>query len=295
MADIKKYIHDKRSSLSDSSITTYASILKSLYRKVFDSDDYDLDKFAHQTEKVLHYLKEIPANRRKTILSALVIITDKQEYRSQMMQDVKAYNQEIHLQEKTETQKENWVSAEDIKKVFDELQKTATLLYKKSSLKPADLQQIQSFIILSLLSGLFIAPRRSKDFCDFKIKNIDKSKDNFLDKNTMNFNSYKTSKAYGLQKIEIPPVLKKILTKWQSVNPTEWLLFDTNMNPLTSVKLNQRLNKIFDGKHIAVNNLRHTYLTDKFGHTLEQKKAVDETMKEMGSSAGMLDTYVKKD
>lgn len=293
--DIKEYIHDKRSSLSDSSITTYASILKSLYRKVFDSDDYDLDKFAHQTEKVLHYLKEIPANRRKTILSALVIITDKQEYRSQMMQDVKAYNQEIHLQEKTETQKENWVSAEDIKKVFDELQKTATLLYKKSSLKPADLQQIQSFIILSLLSGLFIAPRRSKDFCDFKIKNIDKSKDNFLDKNTMNFNSYKTSKAYGLQKIEIPPVLKKILTKWQSVNPTEWLLFDTNMNPLTSVKLNQRLNKIFDGKHIAVNNLRHTYLTDKFGHTLEQKKAVDETMKEMGSSAGMLDTYVKKD
>lgn len=295
MADIKKYIHDKRSSLSDSSITTYASILKSLYRKVFDSDDYDLDKFAHQTEKVLHYLKDIPANRRKTILSALVIITDKQEYRSQMMADVKDYNQEIHKQEKTETQKENWVSSEDIKKVFDEAQKTANMLYKKATLKPADLQQIQSFIILALLSGLFIAPRRSKDFCDFKIKNINKTDDNFLDKNTMNFNSYKTAKAYGLQKIEIPPILKKILTKWQSVNPTEWLLFDTNMNKLTSVKLNQRLNKIFDGKHIAVNQMRHTYLTDKFGHTLEQKKAVDETMKEMGSSAGMLDTYVKKD
>jgi len=293
--DIKKYIHDKRSSLSASSITTYASILKSLYRKVFDSDDYDLDKFAHQTEKVLHYLKEIPANRRKTILSALVIITDKQEYRSQMMQDVKSYNQEIHLQEKTETQKDNWVSAEDIKKVFDECQKNANMLYKKSSLKPSDLQEIQNFIILSLLSGLFIAPRRSKDFCDFKLKNIDKAKDNFLDKNTMNFNSYKTAKAYGLQKIEIPPALKKILTKWTLNNPTEWLLFDTNMNKLSSVKLNQRLNKIFDGKHIAVNNLRHTYLTDKFGHTLEQKKAVDETMKEMGSSAGMLDTYVKKD
>lgn len=295
MADIKAYIKKKRESLSDSSITTYASILKSLYRKVFESDDYDLDKFAKHTEKVLHYLKDIPANRRKTILSALVIITDKQEYRSQMMTDVKDYNQEIHKQEKTETQKENWVSAEDIKKVFDESQKQATMLYKKATLKPADLQQIQSFIILALLSGLFIAPRRSKDFCDFKIKSIDKAKDNFLDKNTMNFNSYKTAKAYGLQKIEIPPILKKILTKWQSVNPTEWLLFDTNLNKLTSVKLNQRLNKIFDGKHIAVNNLRHTYLTDKFGHTLEQKAKVDETMKEMGSSAGMLDTYVKKD
>ena len=98
----------------------------------------------------------------------------------------------------------------------------------------------------------------------------------------MNFNSYKTAKTYGLQQVELPSILKKILTKWISVNPTEYLLFDANMNKLSSVKLNQRLNKIFDEKHISINALRHTYLTDKYGHTIEQKSEIDNTMKDMG-------------
>lgn len=294
MNSIKEYIHKKRASLSQSSITTYSSIIKNLYMKVFNDDKYDLDKF-DQTDKVLHFLKDIPPNRRKTILSALVIITDKKEYRDLMLDDVRSYNKDIHKQEKTETQENNWVSSDKIKEVFEEYKKNAELLYKKKTLKPADLQQIQSFIILCLLSGLLIPPRRSKDYCDFKIKSIDKTKDNFIDKNTMNFNSYKTAKTYGLQQVELPITLKKILTKWISVNPTEYLLFDANMNKLSSVKLNQRLNKIFDEKHISINALRHTYLTDKYGHTIEQKSEIDNTMKDMGSSSGMLETYVKKD
>ena len=83
--------------------------------------------------------------------------------------------------------------------------------------------------------------------------------------------------------------------KWAKINPTDYLLFDANMNKLSSVKLNQRLNRIFDGKKVGVNQLRHTYLTDKFGDTIKQKNDIDETMEDMGSSASMLNTYVKKD
>jgi len=71
------------------------------------------------------------------------------------------------------------------------------------------------------------------------------------------------------------------------------LLFDKNMSPLTNVKLNQRLNKIFDGKKVGVNGLRHSVLTDKFGDTIAKKKEVDKVMTDMGSSSAMLDTYVK--
>lgn len=291
---IKDYIHKKRATLSASSLTTYASIIKNLYLKVFNDDKYDLDKFA-QTEKVLHFLKDIPPNRRKTILSALVIITDKKEYRDLMLEDVRNYNKDIHKQEKTETQEENWVSSDKIKEVYDEYKKNAELLYKKKSLKPSDLQQIQSYIILSLLSGLLIPPRRSKDYCDFKIKSIDKNKDNFIDKNTMNFNSYKTAKTYGLQQVEVPITLKKILTKWISVNPTDYLLFDANLNKLSSVKLNQRLNKIFDEKHISINALRHTYLTDKYANHSKVDQELNDDMTAMGSSKNMADTYIKLD
>jgi len=293
MEVVKNYVKTKKPSLSASSITTYSSILKNLFKKVFGDIELDMEKF-NQSDKVLEYLKNVPPNKRKTILSSLVIITDKKAYRDLMLEDVREYNKEIHKQEKTEEQKESWVNTNQVKDILNELKTNTDLLYKKKNLTLGDLQEIQSFIIMCLLGGVFVPPRRSKDYVDFKIKNIDASKDNFLDKNKMVFNSYKTSKTYGQQILDIPIQLKNILTKWIKVNPTEYLLFDSNMNKLSSVKLNQRLNKIFGEKKVGVNQLRHTYLTDKYAHTIGQKDEIKETMGDMGSSAGMLDTYVKK-
>ena len=293
MVDLKEYIKEKRPTLSASSITTYNSILKNIYKKVFGDGDIDTKKF-DETDRILAHLKDLPANKRKTILSALVIITDDKKYRDLMLEDIKNYSHEIGKQEKSETQKDNWVEGADIKTLWENLKRNADLLYKKTHLTQGDLQQIQSFIILSVLGGIFVPPRRSLDWVSFKIKNINKTADNYLDKATLVFNTYKTAKCYGEQKVPIPPTLKNLLAKWIKKNPTDYLLFDTNMNPLSSVKLNQRLNKLFDGKKVGVNALRHTYLTDKYADTMEQKKKIDADMTAMGSSANMLTTYVKE-
>ena len=282
----------KKPNLSKSSITTYSSILKNLYNRVFGEGDIDMEKF-NQTDKVLDFLKNVPSNKRKTILSSLVIITDKKPYRDLMLDDVREYNKEIHKQEKTEEQKNSWIETSQVKQRIDSLRENAELIYKKKQLTITDLQEIQSYIIMCLLGGIYIAPRRSKDYVDFKIKNINKEKDNYLDKNKMFFNSYKTSKTYGQQVVDIPIQLKNILNKWIKINATDYLLFDSNLNKISSVKLNQRLNKIFSNK-ISVNQLRHTYLSDKFSHTIKEKDEIKETMQEMGSSANMLTTYVKK-
>jgi len=291
MDTIKNHIAEKRPALSKSSLTTYASILKNLYAKIWGEGITDLTKF-DDTDKVLDFLKAIPPNRRKTILSSLVIITDKKPYRELMMNDVREYNADIQKQEKTETQQESWVNTDEVRAIYDDLRKDADLLYKKKGLTPADLQHIQNFIIVALLGGVFVPPRRSKDFVDFKIKSVDSTKDNFLEKSKMVFNSYKTAKTYGRQEVEIPVQLKNILAKWIKHNPTDYLLFDVNMNPLSSVKLNQRLNKIFD-KKVGVNQLRHTFLTDKYKKTSEESKALSNDMTEMGSSKAMADTYIK--
>ena len=293
MNHIREYVKSKRPSLSESSITTYTSILKNLYDKVFKDSTYELKKF-DDCEKVIDCLSSLPPNKRKTILSSLVIITDKKPYRDLMSKDVNEYKQQIDKQLKTPAQKEAWVNTNQVQEIFNDLKKNATLLYKKKQLTSSDLQEIQSYVIIALLGGIFVNPRRSKDFVDFKIKNIDKKTDNFLEKDKMYFNSYKTAKTYGLQIIDITePELLKILKKWIKVNPTEWLLFDANMNQLSSVKLNQRLNKIFD-KKVGVNQLRHTFLTDKYAHTISDKEDIANTMATMGSSSNMLDTYVKK-
>ena len=294
MESLKEYISQKRPTLSKSSLTTYGSILKNLYKKVYGDEEYNMEKF-NNTEPVLKYLEAIPPNRRKTILSALVIITDSKSYRDLMLKDVRDYNKDINNQEKTEKQKESWVEKEEVNNIYEDLRRNADAIFKKKNRTLSDLQEIQNYIIMAVLGSVFISPRRSKDFVDFKIRNVDPDKDNFMKKNSFIFNSYKTAKTYGQQEVEIPVKLRNIINKWIKINPTENLLFDANMNKLSSVKLNQRLNKIFGGKAVGVNQLRHTYLTDKFADTIKREKVIKDTMEDMGSSMSMLKTYVKKD
>lgn len=294
---LKEFLKDKRPSLSDSSINTYASLIRSLYRKIWEGE-VDTDNLK-KTGKVLEALKDVPPNKRKTTLSALVIATGEEKYRDLMMKDIKTYREEINKQEKTESQEENWVTQDEVKAKYIELQKRAAKLYKKHELTSADLQHIQDYIILALLSGVNIPVRRSKDFTDFKIRDINKEKDNYIDGKELVFNSYKTAKHYGEQRIKMNTKLKNILSKWISVNPSDYLLIDSRNQPLVgpnasstngAVKLNQRLQKIF-GKKAGVNMLRHSILTDKFGGEDDAEKV----MKDMGSSTQNLKTYVKKD
>jgi len=293
METIKTTIIEKRPHLSKQSIATYTSILKNLFEKVFPNEAMDLEKFK-DTKKILEHLKKSEPNKRKTILSSLVILTDCKPYRDQMLEDITAYNEEQHKQEASDKQSESWVEGEEVRKLLDTLKKEVKLIYKKETLTISDLQTIQNYIIMCLLGGVYIPPRRSKDFVDFKIKNIDKTKDNFLQKNTLVFNSYKTAKTYGQQTVEAPKELVAILKKWFKVNPTEYLLFDSNKNKLSNVKLNQRLNKLFGDKKVSVNQLRHTFLSDKYQDTIKLHQDMAKDMRQMGSSTIQEKIYIKK-
>lgn len=292
MPNIKEILKERRPTLSDSSIKTYTSILNSLHRKAFPNEDFDISNF-DKCSDVLHHLRDSPANKRKTILSALVVLTDKDDYRDRMNNDVKEYNDEIDKQEMTETQRDNWITTDEINEIFKGLDNDAKMLYKKTNKTASDIQQIQNYVIVALCSGLFFAPRRSLDWCEFKIKNVDKETDNYIDKGKFVFNKYKTAKTYGKQELAIPVQVKNILNRWIAINPTDYLLHDNNGNKLNSVKLNQRLNRIFGGKKVGVNNFRHTYLTDKYKSTSEQNKKLAKDMADMGSSTNMADTYIK--
>lgn len=292
MNKIEEIIIENRPNLSKSSIATYKSILKSIHKASFGDIDIDIKDF-DKTKEILKALDEKPITTRKTILSALFVITDNDIYRKKMLEDIGDYNKEIGKQEKTEKQKDNWIEKEDISKLFIKYLDNSKLLYKKKNIDMDDLQEIQQFIILCLTSGIYIPPRRSKDYVDFKIKSIDTKNDNYVKGSKFYFNSYKTSKTYGLQTVDIPKPLIVILKKWISINPTDYLLFDSKKQKLTNVKLNQRLNKIFDNKAVGVNMLRKGFLTDKFKDSNDIIKDIDKTFKDMGSSKIQFDTYVK--
>jgi integrase len=292
MSNIKEILKEKRPNLSDSSIKTYDSIIRNLYKKVFDKTEINLEDF-NNSEKVLEYLREMPSNKRKTILAAITVLTDNENYRHQMNEDVNEYNNEISKQEMTETQRENWITKDEIKDLLDRLENESKILYKKKDKTISELRTIQNYIILCLLGGKYISPRRSLDYVNFRIRgDIDEEKDNYLDKNMLIFNSFKTAKSHGTQKIKLSAKLKNILLKWISINPTNYLLFDSNLNQMSSVKLNQTLNKLFGGRKISVNALRKSYLTEKYSETSRRTKELEEDMKMMGSSTNVSQHYI---
>ena len=290
---IKSEIIKLKPNISESSVNTYTSILKNLYKNVFKSEDIDLSKFEN-TAPIISYLKDLEPRKRKTILASLVVITDNKRYRDQMLKDIEEYRADESKQVKSDKQNESWVEKSEINDIFSDMTNNVNILYKKKTLTMPDLQDIQNYIILCVLSGIYIPPRRSKDYVDFKIHDIDREKDNYIDKKVMVFNSYKTAKTYQRQELPIPPELLKILNKWIKVNPTEYLLFDSNGKKLSNVKLTQRLNKIF-GKKASVNQLRHSYLSDKYQDTIKLNKDMADDMEAMGSSRKQEAIYIKKE
>ena len=288
---ISDLILKARPNLSPSSVKTYTSILSSLHRKCFGGE-MDLADFK-DSKRVIEFLHTKPAAARKTVLSALVVLTSLDAYKTAMCADIQTFNTDMAKQEASPAQKAAEISPADIKAIYDRLAAEAAVLYKKPHKTVSDLLAINDMVILALLSGIYIPPRRALDYCAFKIRDVNKESDNYLDKNELVFQKYKTAKTYGKQTVAIPAALKSILTKYIKLNPTEWLLFDSKMTPLTSVKMNQRLHKIFGGRRVAINALRHSYLTSKYTDLSKEQKLMNEDMHAMGSSPAVLNSYVK--
>ena len=209
-----------------------------------------------------------------------------------MKEDIKSYQKETNKQEMNEKQKEHHLSQEEILAKFKDLEKKAKLLYKKTDLTNKEKQKIQDYIIVALTSGVYIHPRRSLDWCAFKVKEIG-DEDNHLQKNKLIFKTYKGSAKKGEQEVECPKALMTILSKWLSINDSDYLLHDINGKALNNVKMTQRLNKIF-GSGFSINNLRHSYLSEKYQDSIALADDMSKTMEAMGSSIDQSKVYINK-
>ena len=240
MSILSDAILKARPALSKSSVTTYTSVLSSLHKKVWGSDAPIHLKDYNEADRIINFLKSKPAAARKSVLASLVVLTGLDEYKRAMSQDIATFQADMEKQQSTPKQKAAEISQDEIKAIFDRLSAEATLMYNKKHRTVSDLLLISDYVILALMSGIFIPPRRALDSTAFKIKEIDPAVDNYLEKNELVFNQFKTARTYGKQTVSIPPALKAILLKYYKINPTDYLLFDSKFKPLTSVTLNIR-------------------------------------------------------
>jgi hypothetical protein len=280
----------KRPNLHDKSVKTYVSLLKNIMKNM---DYNNFEQLNENPNDVISFLKDKYNNINgiKTRLSALYVITQNKEYHIDMMDNIQKYNTEVNTQTKNEKQKENWMTSEEIQTIYDKLETNVKPLFKKKDLNTKELLQIQNFVILSLFT--LIPPRRIMDYIEMKINNIDTNKDNFIKGNNLVFNTYKTSKQKGQQKIQIPKELKSILTRYIKLinDKSDYLLFNNKFQQLSTPNMTLKLNKIF-GKKVSVNMLRHIYLSEKHADNLKEMK---QDFESMGSSLKQSAVYIKNE
>lgn len=301
MEELAKNLKESRNNLSDSSIKTYKSILSNLYKKVSGiliNDDTDIrDFFCKNANDVLKYLEDHPLSRRKTTLSALVVLCSnnekvKDKYRAQLLEDGEKFKEEERKNSNVKSEKEekNWVDWDEVVEIHNQLGKEVNPLFTKSKVSDGEFNKVQDYVLLSLY--VLNDPRRSMDYASMRIKNINKkdTSENYMDKMNFIFNKYKTAGLYGQQKVPISSKLKAVLNKWVKFTPYEYLLVSpSSEKPLSVSQITHRLNGIF-GKKVSSNMLRHSYLSHLY--PVEKMKEIAHNMGHSVNEA--IDTYAKK-
>ena len=292
MSDLKKNIEEKikhnRPNLSISSVRTYVSILFNLNKKM--DGKKDIEWFSKEHEEIMKYLEQTNDQTKKTTLSSLFVLTDLKEYQTVMSIIMKKVNDQYKNQTMNEKQKENWISVQEIKDKYNLLLTDAKLMLDKKKLLNEKI--IMEFLLMSVLSGVKMPPRRSLDYSEMKIRNYDPKVDNYYNKNKFYFNKYKTVKTYGEQIVEVPKEFNLLLKKWIKINPHNYMLFSTNGNKLSCPQITIMLNKIFK-KKVSTSMLRHIYLSNVYKDVPKLDK-MEELANEMGHSVSTAMEYIKR-
>jgi ribosomal protein L18 len=286
---ITEALQNNRPNLSASSLKTYSSVLRNLQKNMGGKG---IEWFSENDNDILDYLKDKTPQTKKTSLSALFVLTKNQSYKDVMVQVMKLVNETDKNQKKNDKQDKNWMSIKEIQDIYDPiLVKIKSMLSGKSILNES---MMMEFLLVSFLGGVVkgLAPRRSQDYSELKIRNYDTKKDNYYKSGKFYFNIYKTAKKYGLQIIDVPKELDIILKKWVKINTNDYMLYSTNGNKLSSPQISRILNKVFD-KNVSTSMLRHIYLTNIY-KDLPALEKMEELSSQMGHSVSQAMEYIKR-
>ena len=305
--NIYSFLKQNKPNLTEKSISNYVNNLHRLALRVFGSefneDTYYNELYTRKgSKRVMEYLEANVKNlnTRKTHLASLVSCcpkeTQEQEracqlYRLHMLNGIDEYNDEQKTQTKSETQRKNWKSWDDIKSIYERKSAEVAYLWKRDDLTPSEHKKLMTFVLASCY--VLIPPRRVMDF-QFLRWNRDEN-DNYIQGKKLVFQRYKTAKTYNDQLVQMPTSLQTILKKWKSKAPKDsiYVFTDDEGRPLDQPVISKLLNGFF-GHGVSVNMLRHSYITDEVLKDVPDLSELEQKAKDMGHSVGMQMLYRKK-
>ena len=286
--ELKEAILKNRGKLSENTLRTYTSSLNSLYTKLHGENGIKFFSDKDNVEKILKCIKELKSPQtRKTVLSALFILTKNEKYRENMMEDIKLVNDKYKSQKLIGTREETTISFDEVKKLHNEIERQAKLNPSHENLT----NLLISYLCTGVLENL---PPRRLELAKLKYRNYDEKKDNYVDfkRKLFVYNDYKTAKTYAQQTVEIPPVVMKIIKKLIKMNKTDYVLETEKGEPFSQPLISARISKLFDGNGIS--SLRSIFLSN-FYKDLPKLQEMNQLAEGMGNSVNSaLNYYVKK-
>lgn len=274
-----------------STLRTYCSLLLSIYNKLEGKDGMEF--FIKQKGDIINYVtsKMESAQSRKTLLSALYKLTELNDYRDAMMENIKIVNEHYSKKKTDEKRKEKAKPYQEVRKICDDM------IHKYQENK--SIYNAMNVLITTLCSGYYESnpPRRLMDWTEMKLRNYT-NEDNYVKGNYFYFNVYKTAKIVkkntgtATQKIEIAKELRPLINKLRKEALSDFMLLNVKGEKFTTASLNKRLTTIFG---FGVDMLRSIYLTDYiYGDNL-LKKLEDTATKMSHSVNAQMEFYVKDD
>lgn len=295
--------------VSETSIKLYLRNLEKL------NDDQPLKniKFLKDYDNIIESLNDYKPNTQRNYIIAInsVLSLDpsknkklRQQYFDLMMNMNKVLKEKESENKQSQTQKENWITQDEVKARLDELRSKVDKFKKNKTLTESQYNTLLQTVILSLY--VLHPARRNKDYQLMNIVKREKQlADNLnyldLDNNKFIFNKFKTSKTEGSQEIPIEPELMEIIKIYLKYHPgidnnkkfNVPFLVTSNGEPLKNINaITLILNRIFK-KKIGSSALRGIYLTSKYGNVRNDMK--EDAQKMAHSIETQQNTYVKTD
>jgi hypothetical protein len=282
--------------LSDGSLKLYEANLKRLN----DGNEIKNLNFLKDTESIIQKIKEKkPTTARSYIIAICSILkndvkmTKPYEIYYNLLIE---YNDQLKTNNiKSEKQEEEWISQQEVKNKYDELENEIKPLFKKRNITADEYNKLLSYVVLSLY--VLQPPRRNLDYLNLiavsKYKGTENKDFNYFDISTkkMIFNNYKTKGTYQSQEVDVNEKLYLILCAWiKKFKIRYYVLQKLDGSELDKNGITKILYKIFN-KKIGSTMLRNIYLTDKYSN-LNKEKINDAQM--MGTSTFTIDNQYTK-
>jgi len=301
MLNLAKELKEKKG-VADSTANAYIRAMYLLNGK----QPFKNLSFLKKTDDVAELVKDYADNTIKLIYSSIVSVLSLfkekaaykkvyQFYYEKMMGKAKEMKDAgAESSDKTEKQKDNWISWEEVKSKGDALGNAVSGFSKKRTLTEQEFETLLHYTILALYTET--QPRRNQDYLDMLVvkKMPTNAEHNYLvlargKPTKFVFNIYKTAKKYGQQILDIPPTLAEIIKLYLKFNPQKKeeshnFLVSYDGSPIVAQNAITRiLNKVF-GKKVGSSMLRHIFLSTKYdikemekdanamGHSVEEQK-----------------------